>query len=358
MHSKLSKLLIAGIALVIYTTPYCTAQSTPPRALLALSKADHILAIIDPATLKIVAKVPVGPDPHEVVASTDGKTAYVTNMGHGNSTEIDIIDLIAQKPLPAIDTKPLYSPHGITFVGGKVWFTAQDSKAIGRYDPAVGKLDWCMGTGQDWTHMLYVTPDEKKIYATSARSGAVSIIENVLQTQGPKGPPPGMQGKSPKDHPFPDRKPQWQWVETTVPVSKGSEGFDVSPDGREIWTAASDDGKIAIIDTGKRKVTATINAKILGANRLKFTPDGKYVFISSLRNGDMFIYNAATHKEVKRLHIGHGASGILMDPDGTRAFVACTGDDYIVVVNLKTLELTGQRIDIGGPDGMEWAVQP
>ena len=237
-----------------------------------------------------------------------------------------------------------------------MWFTAQDSKSIGRYDPATARLDWCMGTGQDWTHMLYVTADEKKVYATSAHSGTVSIIENVLQTQGPQGPPPGMQGKSPMGRP--DRKPQWQWIETTVPVSKGSEGFDVSPDGREIWTAASDDGKIAVIDTATRAVTAAIDAKIMGANRLKFTPDGKYVFISSLRNGDLFIYNAATRKEVKRINIGHGAAGILMDPDGSRAFVACTGDNYIVVVDLKTLELTKQRIDIGGPDGMEWAVRP
>ena len=143
-----------------------------------------------------------------------------------------------------------------------------------------------------------------------------------------------------------------------IPVSKGSEGFDVSPDGREIWTAAADDGKISIIDTGSRKVTATIDAKAIGANRLKFTPDGKRVFISSLRSGGLLIYDAATHKEIKRLNIGHGAAGILMDPDGTRAFVACTGDNYIVVVNLKTLELTGQRIEIGGPDGMEWAVCP
>jgi len=359
MAAKLFKFLIAAFVLgaLVYAIPNCFAQSTPQRSLLLLSKADHILAIVDPLTLNIVARVPVGPDPHEVVASTDGKTAYVTNMGHGDSYEIDVIDLSTQKRLPDIDTRPLFSPHGIAFEGGKVWFTAQDSKSIGRYDPATSKLDWCMGTGQDWTHMLYVTADEKKVYATSAHSGTVSILEYVLQTLGPQGPPPGMQGKSPMDHPMPAHKPQWQWKETTVPVSIGSEGFDVSPDGREIWTAASDDGKISVIDTATRKVTATIDAKIMGANRLKFTPDGKYVFISSLRNGDLFIYNAASHKEVKRLNIGHGAAGILMDPDGTRAFAACTGDNYVVVVDLKTLQLTGKRIDLGGPDGMEWAIR-
>ena len=346
------------VAILLGVATAGIAQSAPKHALLMLSKKEHILAIVDPVSLNIVGRVPVGPDPHEVVASADGKTAYVTNMGSGNSSEIDVIDLITQKPLPNMDIKPLYGPHGIAFRGGKVWFTAQDSKSVGRYDPATGKVDWVMGTGQNFTHMIYVTPDEQKVYVTNAHSGTVSILENVLMPQGGMPPvkmPPG--GAQP-GKPFPERKPRRDWNETVITVSKGSEGFDVSPDGREIWTAAADDGVISIIDTASRKVRATIDAKIIGANRLKFTPDGRYVLITSLRNGDLFVYDAVTHKEVKRLNIGHGAAGILMDPDGSRAFVACTGDNYIVVVDLKKLEPTGQKIEIGGPDGMEWAIRP
>jgi YVTN family beta-propeller protein len=53
-------------------------QSVPAKSLLALSKADHVLAVIDPVTLKVIARIPVGSDPHEVIASADGKTAWVT----------------------------------------------------------------------------------------------------------------------------------------------------------------------------------------------------------------------------------------------------------------------------------------
>jgi YVTN family beta-propeller protein len=69
------------------------------------------------------------------------------------------------------------------------------------------------------------------------------------------------------------------------------------------------------------------------------------------------IYDARSRKEVKRLKIGHGAAGILMDPNGSRAFVACTPDTYVVVIDIKTLEVTG-HIDVGGgPDGLAWAVR-
>ena len=105
-------------------------------------------------------------------------------------------------------------------------------------------------------------------------------------------------------------------------------------------------------------MTATIEAKALGANRLKFTPDGKRVLISSLRSGDLVIYDAGSRKEIKRLNIGHGAAGILIDAEGARAFVACTADDYVAVVDLKKLEVTG-HLDVGGhPDGLAWAVRP
>jgi YVTN family beta-propeller protein len=324
----------------IFSATACNAQSTPHRSLLALSKADHTLAIVDPATLKVIVRIPVGSDPHEVIASSDGKTAYVSIYGGGSLHELNVIDLVAQKPLTNVDTRPLFGPHGLVFVDGKAWFTAEGSKAVGRYDPSTGKLDWSMGTGQDRTHMLYVTADAKKIYTTNVASGTVSILSDTLITP-----------------PFANAKPREEWTQTVVPTARGSEGFDVSPDGNELWTASSDDGTISIIDLNAKKLAAKIDAKVQGANRLQFTPDGKLAFISSLQSGELTIYDTKSRKEVKRLKIGHGAAGILIDPDGSRVFVACSADNYIAVIDLKTLEVI-KHFDVGGtPDGLAWAEQ-
>ena len=47
-----------------------------------------------------------------------------------------------------------------------------------------------------------------------------------------------------------------------------------------------------------------------------------------------------------------------MDPDGSRAFVACSADNYVAVIDLKTLEVTS-HLDVGGvPDGLAWATRP
>jgi len=339
MH-RFSGLKIFLLAFAFATTK-CEAQSR--GLILALSKADHTLAIVDPGTLNIVAKVPVGSDPHEVIASADGKTAYVSIYGGGSLHELNVIDLVSKKALTNIDTRPLFGPHGLMFANGKVWFSAEGSKAVGSYDPATGKLDWSMGTGQDRTHMIYVTDDAKKIYTTNINSGTVSILVDTLIQPGPGAPA--------------NARPREDWKQTLVPVSRGSEGFDVSPNGTELWTASAEDGTIAIVDLNAKKLTSKIDAKVFGANRLKFTAEGKLVFIASLRSGELTIIDAQSHKEIKRLKPGHGAAGILMDPDGSRAFVACSPDNYVAIVDLKTLEVTG-HLDVGGvPDGLAWAVQ-
>ncbi len=123
------------------------------------------------------------------------------------------------------------------------------------------------------------------------------------------------------------------------------EGFDVSPDGKEIWAANARDATVTIIDVATKKAIQTLPIPVKGANRLKFTPDGKRVLISALgaRSGDisLVVLDASTHKEVKQLNLGGGAAGILIAPDGSRAYVAVSMADKVAVVDLKTLEVTG-----------------
>jgi YVTN family beta-propeller protein len=146
-----------------------------------------------------------------------------------------------------------------------------------------------------------------------------------------------------------------QWRNSVIAVGRGPEGIDLSPDGKEVWAANSGDGTVSVIDRATKKVVGTIDVKTKHSNRLKFTPDGKLVLISDPGSGDLVVLEAATRKEVKRMHLGSNAEGILMQPDGTRAFVAVSSNDKVAVVDLKTLEVTGTIATGKDPDGMAWA---
>lgn len=333
------------------------AESTPSTALVVLSKQDHTLAIVDPATLHVIARVPVGEDPHEVVASSDGRTAYVSNYGFGRFHTLTVIDLDGQKQKGVIDLGALRGPHGLDFAEGKVWFTAEAAKAIGRYDPSTDKIDWIMGTGQNRTHMIYVFPGATRILTTNVSSATVTILDHTEGPAGmPPGPPPGSAPAGTSGHPGgpPPGPPGGDWNETTIPVGRGSEGFDVSPDRKQAWIANAGDGTISVIDIDAKKVTATLAANARGANRLKFTPDGKLALISA--GPELVIFDVATQKEVKRLTIGHGSGGVLIQPDNQRAYVACSADSYVTVIDLKTLSIAGHIEAGGNPDGLAWAV--
>jgi YVTN family beta-propeller protein len=328
------KTLLFILAVLLLGARGLDAQTAPDSALLILAKEDNTLLIVNPASLKVIAKLPVGPDPHEVIASSDGTTAYVSNYGDAYNT-LTVVDLVAKKVLPVIDLGGLRGPHGLAFVGGRLWFTTEAAKAIGSYDPATKRVDWIMGTGQHGTHMICVSPELNRIVTTNVDSASLSIMEKMGGAAG-TGPSTG------------------EWNETVVPVGRGSEGFDVAPDGKEIWVANADDGTVSIIDVASKKVIDTLAANVKGANRLKFTLDGKLAFISSTSKPDVAVLDRVTRKEVKRIKVGDGGEGILMQPDGSRVYVACSDDGYVAVIDLHSLEVVG-RIEAGqGPDGLAW----
>ena len=329
---------------------------TPSPALLVLAKTDHVLSIVDPATLRVVGQVASGPDPHEVIASADGELAYISNYGGGAYNTITVVDLLQRTAASVIDLGPLRGPHGLVFVGGKLWFTAEGAKVIGSYDRSTQKVDWVLGTGQNRTHMLFVSADMKHIMTTNVSSGTVTMIEPSSGQRrgpglGPGSPPPGPPGG-------PGPVPRLDWDETVVPVGSGPEGFDVSPDGKEAWVANAQDGTISVIDVATKQVVQTLAVDVRGANRLKFTPDGSLAFVSTLRGPDVTVLRSATRAVMKRVLIGRGAAGIVMQPDGARAYVACTPDDDVAVIDVKSLSVIGRVAAGKQPDGLAWAVRP
>jgi YVTN family beta-propeller protein len=326
--------VVLGPLALLIASSFASAQ-TPTAALLVLEKDDHALAIVDLTALRVVARVEAGPDPHEVVASDDGKFAYISNYGAFSAPQhtLSVVDLAAQKALPAVDLSPLLAPHGLQFLDGKVYFTAEGSKVIGTYNPSSQRVDWTLGIGQNRTHMIYVAKEMNHIFTSNVNSDTITIIE-------------------------PDKHADVSgWTETHIPVGKGPEGFDVSPDGTMLWAANSHDGTVSMIDVATKKVVQTVDANVKSANRLKFTPDGRFVLISLLGGSDLVVMDAVSRAVIKRIDLGGGSAGILMHPNGRRAYVAVSHDNFVAVINLQTLEVDG-RIRTGkGPDGMAWAAR-
>lgn len=316
------------LLLLLAAGPSSGGQGPGPR-LVVLNKEDATLVTVDPATGKVFGRVPTGEGPHEVAVSADGKTAVVGNYGGQTpGSTLSVIDLASMKETHRVDVTPLRRPHGVFFNGGSVYFTSETNRIVARYDVASNRIDWLFGTGQSGTHMVWVNADASKMYTCNIGGDSISIVER---------------GANPL-----------AWNQTVVPVGKGPEGFDVSPDGSQLWAAHSRDGGVSIVDLAQKKVIETIDLQTKRSNRLKFTPDGRTVLISDLDAGELLVIDVASRKVTKKIALGRMVEGILMQPDGARAYVAVNGDNYVAVVDLKTLAVTA-RFDTGrGPDGMAW----
>jgi YVTN family beta-propeller protein len=318
------------ISWLLFASLLAVAAETPSPALLVLNKEDAALAIVDPVTRTVVARIATGQGPHELAVSSDGKLAFAGNYGGQTpGSTLSVIDLVAQKELRRVDLGALRRPHGLAFFDGKLYFTAEVNKLIGRYDPAANQVDWLLGTGQNTTHMVVVNKDGSQMFTSNIGSDTITAID--------RGAAAGA------------------WNETVIPVGKGPEAIDLSADGKEVWTAHSRDGGVSIIDTATKKVTQTLNVQTRRSNRLKLTPDGKLVLISDLDSGELVVLDRPARKEIKRLKLGRAPEGILIVPDGSRAYVAVAGDNNVAIIDLKTLEVTGRIATGSGPDGMAWA---
>ncbi len=308
--------------------PARAEESTTPL-LLVLSKSGAALELVDPATMKIVGRVPVGEDPHEVAVSADGRTAFVANYGKQQpGSTLSVVDLASRKEAKRVSLGALRRPHGIAVAGGKVYFTAEVNRVVARYDPQSDQVDWIMGTGQGGTHMLALSPAEDRVYTANIESGTVSVLDRAA---GPGAP--GVR---------------------QVPAGKEPEAIAVSPDGREVWVGSRAGGAITVIDAAAEKVTATLPFQGVPI-RLVFTPDGKRVLASDAAGGELVVLDAAARREVRRVPLGKVPVGLLAAPDGKRAYVALAAENRVAAVDLQSLTVSG-TVETGPvPDGLAWA---
>ena len=319
-------LFVFGIIFVFGDYVIVIGQPTKP-VLVALNKDESTLAIIDPSTMKVISKVATGDSPHEVVLSADGKTAFVANYGAQKpGSSISVIDTTSGKEIRRFDVSPLMRPHGLQVIGGKLYFTAETNRVIARYDPAANKIDWLMGTGQNVSHMVVDSGDQKRFYTANIGSDSITSFEfqNV--------PPAGSKV-------------------THIAIGKQPEAIDLSPDGKEIWAGLNAEGAIDIVDTA----TNTFKEKVkIGGRpyRVKFTPDGKFVVNTMAETKELLIVDAATRKELKRIKLESVPLGIVFSADGKTAFVSVFEPDLILKINLESGEVLG-RVDSGkAPDGI------
>src|ERR1700679_426193 len=142
-------------------------DKTAPPLLLVANQGSRNLSLIDPGAGKQIATVPVeGITGHEVVASPDGKVAYVPIYGSSgvgkpgtDGTKISVIDLASRKVVSTIDFGRGVRPHCAIYDrnSGMLYVTTELDKAVSIIDPKSLKIVGSVPTGQGQPQLLVLS---------------------------------------------------------------------------------------------------------------------------------------------------------------------------------------------------------
>lgn len=333
------KILLIALLLFLALSQTVAGQTNKPKnaeppknqrrdLLIAVCRDAGMVEILDAATLKSLARIAVGDSPHEAVSSADGRTAYVANYGsrEAEGNTISVIDLIALKEIKRVNLGDLKRPHGLREIGGKIYFTAEGSKIVGRYDPKTEKVDWTAKTEQLVSHMLAVSGDGKNIYTANMLSATVTAFT--------------VNGNEAKA--------------VQIPVGREPEGIALSPDGKTLWVGHRRDGLISVIDTAAQKVVQTLTAGQMPI-RMSFTPDGRQLWIINPNEGALLIFDAATRKEIKRVTLDAAPVGIVFSPDAKRVFFTDLKNNKVVALDALNYKILGEAPIETLSDGIGYA---
>ncbi|MDH7500662.1 MAG: hypothetical protein QHH30_09815 [candidate division NC10 bacterium] len=304
------------------------ASKSTPSLLLIANKSEDTVSFVDLESLQLLGKAHTGRGPHEVVVTPDGRLAFTANY-EGPGDSISMIDVKHRKEMGRISLEAYRRPHGLGMSGDgrMLYVTCEANEAIIEIEVASKKIRRAFFTDQKITHMLTLTPDGRKLYAANLLSGTVTALDLA-------------EGR----------------VIAQIPTGDGCEGLEISPDGKELWATNREAGTLSIIEVEKDQGVDSLSCPGFPI-RLKFTPDGRMALVSCYLEGSIAIFDVAKRREIKRLQpTGSSALrhpiGLLIEPNGRRAFLSNSGADEVVVIDLEGLSIMN-RIPAGKePDGL------
>ena len=295
--------------------------------------------VLDAATLRTVATVPVGQGPHEVAISTDGRWAVVTNYGTqaaaGNS--LSVIDLAAESPsvVRTIDLGQYQRPHGAAFVQGgtKVLVTSEPSQRLLLVDFISGRIDTAMATNGRGSHMVTVQRDGRRAWTSNVGDGTVTEFDVDTRT-----------------------------ARRTFNVAPNVEGISATPGGVQVWVGSNTAKTVTIVNGADAKVLGVLSG-FGHPYRVGVSRTGRVALVSDPTSNRIWIYDTGTRRELAQIDLagqtGVGSpaakaapEGITFDPIADYAYVTLHGTNQVVAIDLRTQKVNGFGSVGAGPDGI------
>src|SRR5580704_5369858 len=313
-----------------------TGAASPASGwLLVANKGNNALGIIDPTAARQVAEVAEGGvTGHEIVASPDGKLAYVPiygNSGVGqpgtDGSNMVVIDLASRKVVGNLDFGKGVRPHCAKFgPNGMLYVSTELDRSITIIDPASLKIVGSIPTGQPESHMFVITRDGRRGYTANVGPGTISVLD------------------------LEERK-----TLAIIPVSGQVQRIALSVDDSMVFTSDVTKPQLAVIDTATNKIKTWVPLAGLGYGSAP-TPDGRWLVIALPLVHQVAAVDLHTMTVAHTIDLPARPQEVLVSPDNKVAYVSCDQSGKVAVITLSDWKVK-TIIDAGpGADGLALAV--
>ena len=319
---------LAALALSV-----CAVQAQQAR-LLVDEKGDRSLAIVDPATGKVVADVAEGGiTGHEVAGSPDGKLAFVPiygNSGVGkpgtDGKKIVVIDVATGKVTGEIDFDHGVRPHCAVFgPDGMLYVTTELDHSVTIIDPKTLKIVGSIPTGQPESHMFTIAHNGLRGYTANVGPGTVSVLDMKARR-----------------------------TLAVIPISGNTQRIAISNDDKWVFTADQTAPRLAVIDTATSSVKTWVKLDGLGYGGAP-TRDGRWFLIAVPDENKVDVIDLKTMTLARSVDVGKNPQEVLVRPDGKAAYVSCMSGNQVAEIDVATWKVTRSIATGNGTDGLGWA---
>ena len=255
------------------------------RRLFTTSEVDHTLIISDTETHKIMGTVKLPGKPNQCAVTPDGRYVIVP-IRDGDS--VAIVDVNQQKIVKLL---PIKEPHNSLNMGSNkyMFVTSMGSHEIDVID--LEKMDYSAHIPVGGRpRPVVVSKDGRTMYVAVSFLHGFNIVDIPEQkvTQ---------RVEMSSEHPGPPRPRQFESPDTYT------HGLALSPDESEIWVTSLLDDCIYIYDLKAKKVVGRLNTGD-GPNWVAFTPDGRLACVSNTDSDDISIFSVKERRELARVKVG------------------------------------------------------
>ena len=298
--------------------------------LILTAKSANKIQWFDATTLAHLADLDMPTSTHELVRSPDGSKIYGSVYGGGifgknidPDRRIAVIDLASKSLERTIDVGANIAPHSIMMdASGTLWSTAELGNAVLAIDPVSNKVDHIDIGGSP--HWIAVSHSTGKLFASFKTKDAVAVLETA------------------------SRK-----VTGTIAIPHGAEGIAVTPDGETLLVCAHWKGVFHEIDARSSKYRRAIAiegapGKVNQLRRVRVSPDGAYVCVSSHVDNFASVYKTATLEQIGGFETPKAPMGFGFAADGKRAFLCCHDAAVTLEFELASARVTRQCTTAAG----------